>query len=187
MNPTRVDGLQKRAVPTLFGPQHFFASISDWIIDSDIEIKSRCSNTGCTYDKYFICLMMPLGMQHVHRAEVLQVQLLCNSWIFRTELEIKKQGRKCKYSNTDGSRRVNTRVAAWGDKTCGFNPKNKMSSERKSSPSSSPLPLQIYIFENNIYYQSDVRSNSLRITSSGMDGVIFNGLADWLYEGLCVF
>ncbi|XP_077459145.1 inactive dipeptidyl peptidase 10-like [Stigmatopora argus] len=40
----------------------------------------------------------------------------------------------------------------------------------------------IYIFENNIYYQSDVRSNSLRITSSGMDGVIFNGLADWLYE-----
>uniref|UniRef100_A0A3P9CFI4 Uncharacterized protein n=1 Tax=Maylandia zebra TaxID=106582 RepID=A0A3P9CFI4_9CICH len=40
----------------------------------------------------------------------------------------------------------------------------------------------IYIFENNIYYQSDVRSNSLRITSSGMEGVIFNGLTDWLYE-----
>lgn len=47
----------------------------------------------------------------------------------------------------------------------------------------SALHLQIYIFENNIYYQSDVRSNSLRITSSGMEGVIFNGLADWLYEG----
>ncbi|KAM3857086.1 inactive dipeptidyl peptidase 10-like [Diretmus argenteus] len=40
----------------------------------------------------------------------------------------------------------------------------------------------IYIFENNIYYQSDVRSNSLRITSSGMEGVVFNGMADWLYE-----
>ncbi|XP_058468307.1 inactive dipeptidyl peptidase 10-like isoform X1 [Solea solea] len=40
----------------------------------------------------------------------------------------------------------------------------------------------IYIFENNIYYQSDVRSVSLRITSSGMEGVIFNGIADWLYE-----
>nr|XP_020489846.1 inactive dipeptidyl peptidase 10-like isoform X2 [Labrus bergylta] len=40
----------------------------------------------------------------------------------------------------------------------------------------------IYIFENNIYYQSDVRSNALRITSSGMEGVIFNGLSDWLYE-----
>uniref|UniRef100_A0A3P8YZ36 Dipeptidyl peptidase like 10 n=1 Tax=Esox lucius TaxID=8010 RepID=A0A3P8YZ36_ESOLU len=40
----------------------------------------------------------------------------------------------------------------------------------------------IYIFENNIYYQSDVRSNSLRITSSGEERVIFNGIADWLYE-----
>uniref|UniRef100_A0A8C7I957 Inactive dipeptidyl peptidase 10-like n=1 Tax=Oncorhynchus kisutch TaxID=8019 RepID=A0A8C7I957_ONCKI len=40
----------------------------------------------------------------------------------------------------------------------------------------------IYIFENNIYYQSDVQSNSLRITSSGEEGVIFNGIADWLYE-----
>ncbi|KAG7248552.1 hypothetical protein CRUP_016514, partial [Coryphaenoides rupestris] len=40
----------------------------------------------------------------------------------------------------------------------------------------------IYIFENNIYYQSDVQSNSLRLTSSGKEGVIFNGIADWLYE-----
>lgn len=45
------------------------------------------------------------------------------------------------------------------------------------------LSLQIYIFENNIYYQSDVKSNSLRLTSSGKEGVIFNGIADWLYEG----
>ncbi|KAI4805457.1 hypothetical protein KUCAC02_010071 [Chaenocephalus aceratus] len=42
--------------------------------------------------------------------------------------------------------------------------------------------LTIYIFENNIYYQSDVKSNSLRITSSGKEGIIFNGIADWLYE-----
>ncbi|KAJ8350586.1 hypothetical protein SKAU_G00257160 [Synaphobranchus kaupii] len=40
----------------------------------------------------------------------------------------------------------------------------------------------IYIFENNIYYQSEVKSNSLRLTSSGKEGVIFNGIADWLYE-----
>ncbi|XP_030642290.1 inactive dipeptidyl peptidase 10 [Chanos chanos] len=40
----------------------------------------------------------------------------------------------------------------------------------------------VYIFENNIYYQSDVKSNSLRLTSSGKEGVIFNGIADWLYE-----
>uniref|UniRef100_A0A8C3AFU9 Dipeptidyl peptidase like 10 n=1 Tax=Cyclopterus lumpus TaxID=8103 RepID=A0A8C3AFU9_CYCLU len=40
----------------------------------------------------------------------------------------------------------------------------------------------IYIFENNIYYQSDVKSNSLRLTSSGKEGIVFNGIADWLYE-----
>nr|XP_061799258.1 inactive dipeptidyl peptidase 10-like [Nerophis lumbriciformis] len=40
----------------------------------------------------------------------------------------------------------------------------------------------IYIFENNIYYQSTVQSSSWRLTSSGQDGVIFNGIADWLYE-----
>uniref|UniRef100_A0A6I8P4B0 Dipeptidyl peptidase like 10 n=1 Tax=Ornithorhynchus anatinus TaxID=9258 RepID=A0A6I8P4B0_ORNAN len=40
----------------------------------------------------------------------------------------------------------------------------------------------IYIFENNIYYQPDVKSSSLRLTSSGKEGFIFNGIADWLYE-----
>ncbi|KAK6482992.1 inactive dipeptidyl peptidase 10-like isoform X1 [Huso huso] len=40
----------------------------------------------------------------------------------------------------------------------------------------------MYIFENNIYYQSEVKSSSLRLTSSGKEGVIFNGIADWLYE-----
>lgn len=42
---------------------------------------------------------------------------------------------------------------------------------------------QVYIFENNIYYQPDVKSSSLRLTSSGQDGLIFNGITDWLYEG----
>ncbi|XP_016334351.1 inactive dipeptidyl peptidase 10-like [Sinocyclocheilus anshuiensis] len=41
---------------------------------------------------------------------------------------------------------------------------------------------QVYIFENNIYYQPDVKSSSLRLTSSGRDGLIFNGINDWLYE-----
>uniref|UniRef100_A0A674N1V7 Dipeptidyl-peptidase 10 (inactive) n=1 Tax=Takifugu rubripes TaxID=31033 RepID=A0A674N1V7_TAKRU len=40
----------------------------------------------------------------------------------------------------------------------------------------------IYIFENNIYFQSDVQSSSWRLTSSGQEGIIFNGIADWLYE-----
>uniref|UniRef100_A0A3Q3LII1 Inactive dipeptidyl peptidase 10-like n=1 Tax=Mastacembelus armatus TaxID=205130 RepID=A0A3Q3LII1_9TELE len=40
----------------------------------------------------------------------------------------------------------------------------------------------IYIFENNIYYQTDVQSSSWRLTSSGQEGIIFNGITDWLYE-----
>ncbi|XP_051938967.1 inactive dipeptidyl peptidase 10-like [Hippocampus zosterae] len=40
----------------------------------------------------------------------------------------------------------------------------------------------IYIFENNIYYQSNVQSSSWRLTSSGQEAIIFNGIADWLYE-----
>uniref|UniRef100_A0A673T8Z4 Dipeptidyl peptidase like 10 n=1 Tax=Suricata suricatta TaxID=37032 RepID=A0A673T8Z4_SURSU len=40
----------------------------------------------------------------------------------------------------------------------------------------------IYIFENNIYYQPDIKSSSLRLTSSGKEGIIFNGISDWLYE-----
>uniref|UniRef100_A0A3B3B3M3 A-type potassium channel modulatory protein DPP6 n=1 Tax=Oryzias melastigma TaxID=30732 RepID=A0A3B3B3M3_ORYME len=40
----------------------------------------------------------------------------------------------------------------------------------------------IFIFENNIYYRSEVKSRSIRLVSSGKEGVIFNGLSDWLYE-----
>uniref|UniRef100_A0A672IYG3 Dipeptidyl peptidase like 10 n=1 Tax=Salarias fasciatus TaxID=181472 RepID=A0A672IYG3_SALFA len=40
----------------------------------------------------------------------------------------------------------------------------------------------LYIFENNIYYQTDVQSSSWRLTSSGQEGLVFNGIADWLYE-----
>ncbi|XP_067880661.1 inactive dipeptidyl peptidase 10-like [Heterodontus francisci] len=40
----------------------------------------------------------------------------------------------------------------------------------------------IYIFENDLYYQPSVFGSALRLTSSGREGVIFNGIADWLYE-----
>lgn len=49
-----------------------------------------------------------------------------------------------------------------------------------------PLPLwlmQIFVFENNIYYRSRVDNRSIRLVSTGKEGVIFNGLSDWLYEG----
>ncbi|XP_059812266.1 inactive dipeptidyl peptidase 10-like isoform X6 [Hypanus sabinus] len=55
------------------------------------------------------------------------------------------------------------------------------------SPSSTlslclPLSLQVYIFENNIYYQQSQTSVAQRLTSSGTEGVVYNGIADWLYE-----
>ncbi|XP_073329111.1 inactive dipeptidyl peptidase 10-like [Pagrus major] len=40
----------------------------------------------------------------------------------------------------------------------------------------------LYIFENNIYFQTDVQSSSWRLTSSGQEGIVFNGITDWLYE-----
>ncbi|XP_077184682.1 inactive dipeptidyl peptidase 10-like isoform X2 [Paroedura picta] len=40
----------------------------------------------------------------------------------------------------------------------------------------------VFILDNNIYYQADVSSRAKRITSSGRQGVIFNGISDWLYE-----
>lgn len=43
--------------------------------------------------------------------------------------------------------------------------------------------VQIFIFENNIYYRATVESRSIRLVSTGREGVVFNGLADWLYEG----
>lgn len=43
--------------------------------------------------------------------------------------------------------------------------------------------LQIFIFENNIYYRATVESRIIRLVSTGREGVIFNGLSDWLYEG----
>nr|XP_061794901.1 dipeptidyl aminopeptidase-like protein 6 [Nerophis lumbriciformis] len=40
----------------------------------------------------------------------------------------------------------------------------------------------IFIFENNIYYRATVESRTIRLVSTGKEGVVFNGLADWLYE-----
>ncbi|XP_076026583.1 A-type potassium channel modulatory protein DPP6-like [Genypterus blacodes] len=40
----------------------------------------------------------------------------------------------------------------------------------------------IFVFENNVYYRSTVESRSIRLVSTGKEGVIFNGLSDWLYE-----
>ncbi|XP_062977522.1 inactive dipeptidyl peptidase 10-like [Elgaria multicarinata webbii] len=40
----------------------------------------------------------------------------------------------------------------------------------------------VFVLDNDIYYQPGVSSRAKRITSSGRQGVIFNGISDWLYE-----
>ncbi|MCI4377807.1 hypothetical protein PGIGA_G00207780, partial [Pangasianodon gigas] len=40
----------------------------------------------------------------------------------------------------------------------------------------------IFIFENNIYYQATVKDKPIRLVTTGREGVVFNGLTDWLYE-----
>lgn len=47
----------------------------------------------------------------------------------------------------------------------------------------SPFFVQVFIFENNIYYRTTVESRAIRLVSTGKEGVVFNGLTDWLYEG----
>ncbi|XP_060128028.1 dipeptidyl aminopeptidase-like protein 6 isoform X3 [Zootoca vivipara] len=40
----------------------------------------------------------------------------------------------------------------------------------------------VFILDNDIYYQPGVSSRAKRITTSGRQAVVFNGIADWLYE-----
>ncbi|KAL1020702.1 hypothetical protein UPYG_G00003540 [Umbra pygmaea] len=39
-----------------------------------------------------------------------------------------------------------------------------------------------YVFEGDIYYQPDMNSKPLRLTSTGGNGQVVNGLTDWIYE-----
>lgn len=45
----------------------------------------------------------------------------------------------------------------------------------------------VYVFKNDIYYISAPENvlNPERITDDGVEGVIYNGVPDWVYEGLC--
>uniref|UniRef100_W5LB56 Inactive dipeptidyl peptidase 10-like n=1 Tax=Astyanax mexicanus TaxID=7994 RepID=W5LB56_ASTMX len=40
----------------------------------------------------------------------------------------------------------------------------------------------VYVFENDIYYQSEAASPAMRLTTTGKDGLVVNGLTDWTYE-----
>ncbi|KAM6977229.1 inactive dipeptidyl peptidase 10 [Aplochiton taeniatus] len=39
-----------------------------------------------------------------------------------------------------------------------------------------------YVLDGDIYYQPDVSSQPLRLTSTGQEGQVVNGLSDWTYE-----
>ena len=41
------------------------------------------------------------------------------------------------------------------------------------------------VVENDLYYQEDAsaKGQAKRITNTGKQGLVFNGIADWLYEG----
>lgn len=41
-----------------------------------------------------------------------------------------------------------------------------------------------FVFDNNIYYQSSLDSAPQQITTSGQIDVIYNGVPDWVYEGM---
>lgn len=42
----------------------------------------------------------------------------------------------------------------------------------------------IYIFKNNIYFRPTVQGGEIQITGDGEQGRIYNGIPDWVYEGL---
>jgi hypothetical protein len=41
-----------------------------------------------------------------------------------------------------------------------------------------------FVYRNDIYYKSSaLASHVYRVTNTGRQGVVFNGIPDWLYEG----
>ncbi|XP_051947869.1 inactive dipeptidyl peptidase 10-like isoform X1 [Xyrauchen texanus] len=40
----------------------------------------------------------------------------------------------------------------------------------------------VYVFENDIFYKSDVSKKAMRLTTTGRIGFVVNGLSDWTYE-----
>ena len=54
---------------------------------------------------------------------------------------------------------------------------------RTMSKSLSFVLLQVYVSENNLYYQRNPNAPAERVTSTGQHNVIYNGVADWTYQG----
>ena len=43
--------------------------------------------------------------------------------------------------------------------------------------------LQVFAYGNNVYCQRDPHETAVQLTFTGDPKFIFNGVADWLYEG----
>ena len=45
----------------------------------------------------------------------------------------------------------------------------------------------LWVKDNDVYYRRDATSTGpdFRITSTGEENIIFNGIPDWVYEGQC--
>jgi hypothetical protein len=42
----------------------------------------------------------------------------------------------------------------------------------------------VFVYKNDVFFRpTAISANTIRITSNGEPGVIFNGVPDWLYEG----
>ena len=41
----------------------------------------------------------------------------------------------------------------------------------------------VYVFENDIYYLPKVTGDAIRLTYTGSEHTVFNGVPDWVYEG----
>ncbi|GIX96385.1 venom dipeptidyl peptidase 4 [Caerostris darwini] len=42
--------------------------------------------------------------------------------------------------------------------------------------------LCVYVYKNDIYYVPKVNGTHYAVTNNGVEGVVFNGVPDWLYE-----
>ncbi|XP_035216212.1 LOW QUALITY PROTEIN: prolyl endopeptidase FAP-like [Stegodyphus dumicola] len=40
----------------------------------------------------------------------------------------------------------------------------------------------VYVLDNNVYYLSEISAKPRQITSNGIQGIIYNGIPDWVYE-----
>lgn len=40
-----------------------------------------------------------------------------------------------------------------------------------------------YVLDNDVYYLPENAADAIRLTSDGIPDVIYNGHADWVYEG----